>query len=1025
MLLALADLEKKAPGYQKAGIALEQAGRLKEALAAYETARELAASPGDTVAASLSQAEAARKLGQERRAEQAYRAALECDAANRAALRGLADLAYSGNRLAEAEKWSLLLKKSGPNPEDRRFLANLYLKKHDYGAAILELKALLALQGKPRAAETELALAQAYESAGRLKESAAAYRSLLQQVPANPGGQLRYGTLLIRMQRFPEAGVALNKALQSEPGAGQRSLAHKNLALVYEKSGNFDQAARELELSLRDQPPPAGELLVRLARLWSRGGRPEQALGYLDRALLQPGLAAGLQAEAHREKSAIFEKKGETSAALCELEKAVPPGAPAEPQDQVRLAVLLSRGGRSAEALGHLELALAKPQLSGDLRLAALREKGFLLEQSGRRAEAVQAYEKAIALGDSSPGIYLSAANLYQAEAHPEMAVSYLDQVLKNPGANAGDICGAEDGLGMDYLKLGRTGEAASHFATALQRCGENWQRHYYLGLAHYRAREPEAALEQFTRADALKRDPASLLGMALCHKDLGRPGAALHYLQLAMLEPGQATAGQLKQINDTLGYLYAEEYDYDKASEAFSRSLAGSPDTIVSLKLAEVYNLDEKTDKSWQALQQVDPGKFSLAETVEYNDLKSGLLQKSGKKDDALALMERTQRLQPGASRSYAMGLLSQDVGRRQQALQHFQAAYQADPQQDDYACALGYAYASDGRLVDAIKVFEQVANRDPDSEKVREELGYLYSRLGKNDQAAQLFKQALDIMPALPPGSPEESDRMEEDAHRLRGEIAKLTRTFSGAMYASYRTGKAPSTFLANGEQISGALSGQLGVEASYRPPVVGLIDDRILEIFGRVFGSLNPDSAHYNEESTQAGIGLRYKFLREENLWISAERLIKVGKFALDDWLLRLLYSRGKGLEPLAREHNQDYYLLYGELDGYLSSGSFAVYGEGRKGRAFALRPDLLLAPYLALDGRWQTPFTSGGNYLEGGAGISLKYFFNGTAYENYRDTVDFSLSYKHGLFFNQQLSRNSGAYDSLLLSIGLFF
>ena len=1023
LLAVLTAIEKKASWYQKLGVVLEKSDHPREALDAYTAARELASLPGEKVAASLALAEVARKLNLAPRASQAYTTAYEIDPGNQAALRGLADLAYQGGRYPEAEKWmKLLMKLEGAKPADRKFLANLYLKQNDYAAAIPELKAVLQQQGTRATAESWLALAQAYESAGRLQESAATYQGLLRRAPANPEAQLRYGSLLVRMQKYREAEPLLKKASASVLSAAEKALAHRELALVYEKSGNWEKAARELE-GIPDQTGQGGE--VRIALLLNRAGKSAESLRHLDQALARPELGDDQKRLAHREKSVIYQKAGESAAALGELEKSFRPGARKEPRDCVSLGVLLKKAGRPAEALSYLDQALADPSLAKELKLVALREKGQLLEQGGDREAAALEYEKAVALGDRSPGTYLYLANLYQACEKPEQAIGYLDQVARDPAATRSDSCSAADGLGMSYFKLGRNQEAAVHFSAALRRCGENWQRHYYLGLAHYRAQEPVLALEQFSLAQGQQSDPGTLLAMALCHKDLGRPGAAIHYLQLALREPGSATAGQLKQINDTLGYLYADEFAYDKAAEAFRRSLAGSPDNTVSLKLATVYQLAGSTGQSRQALNQVDPARLPPAEAVQYNDLQAELWQREGRVSDALALMEQTQKLQATASRSYAMGVLSQGAGRRQDAIRYFQAAYQKEPQQDEYASALGYACASDGRLEDAIKAFEVVAGRNPDSVKLREELGYLYAKLGRNEQAAKLFQQALDAFPVLPPAGSEERELWEEDAHRTRGEIAKLTRTFSGALYSSYRSGRAPSSFLANGEQISGGLNGQLGVEGAYRPPVLGLINDRILEIFGRVFGNLDPNTLRYNGDSTQAGIGLRYKFLREENLWFSAEKLIKVGKDAQHDWLLRLLYSRGAGMEPASLPHTQDYYLIYGEVDGYFPSDSVALYGELRKGRAFALHTDYLLAPYLALDARWQSPFNAGGNYLEGGAGVSLKYFFNKTRYENHRDMAEFSLSYRHGMFFNDQLSRKSGAYDSGLVSLGLFF
>jgi len=1025
MLRNLTEIERRHAWYMKTGFVFEKTRRLKDSLDAYSTAQDVAKSHAEKIAASLALAEIARKLNLPERARQAYEAALGNDTGNPAALRGLANMAYAGKKYDEAEKWMSLLRQHVLLPEDREFLANLYLMRHDYVAAIQELRIIVDSRGKKASAANLAALAQTYESAGRFQESAAIYRSLLEKTPESAEMQFRCGNLLVRLGKFDEAGPFLKKALLLGLSGRQESVAQRDLALIHEKSGSYEIAAEELKKSLINQPPPGGDLMVRLALLLNKAGKAEEALHYLDKALAEPALTDELKQVSYKEKSAIFEKAGQSSRAADELGKALKYSGKKNAEIDVRLAVLLNKAGRSVEALNYLDQALADPTLSNEMKRTALREKGLLLEKAGRRLEAAHEYEKTVVLGDNSPEINLILANLYQGEENPKTAFDYLTKVINHPQASSQEKCSAEDGLGMNYFKQGRMQDAASHFNAALRRCGESWQRHYSLGLVHYRLNQWEQALAQFLLADGMKKNTDSLIGIALCQKELNRPGAAIHYLKLALREPYHATPKQLKQIYTTLGYLYAEEFAYDLAADAFTRSQADAPDIVVSMKLATVLNLAGKTDEAWQALHNVDEKKLSPSATIEFNDLKSGLLQKLGRNEDAILLLEKTQKLQPTSSRSYELGMLCQKIGQLHKAIEYFQAAYEKAPQQDDYALSLGYAYAADGRISDAITMLEVVATRTPDSTQILEELGYLNSKIGKNEQAVQWFKMALDSFPLMPLGTSEETDRREKEAYRIRGEISKLTKNFNATLYASYRTGKSPSSFQVNGVQTSGGLNGQIGLETSYRPPAIGLRNDRILELFGRVFGNLNPNSLNYNDDSTQAGIGLRYKFLQRENLWISCEKLVKVGKGALDEWLLRLLYSRGKGSEPQPLERNQDYYLLYSELDEYLRSETTAAYAEVRKGRSFSFSSSYLLIPHFVLDARWQSPFTEGGNYFEGGAGVSLKSFLNMTRYEKYRSAADVSINYKHGIFINQGFSKNAGDYDSVLLSLEFSF
>jgi len=1024
MLQALQEIERTQARQLKAGYLYEKTGQFDQALNAYLAAGNMASTPAEKVTASLALAEVAIKLNLREQARQAYLSAIESDSNNAAALRGLAQLAYRDNKYDEAGKWILQLERDGLSAEDREFLAQLYLNQQDYAAAIVQLKAALAQEGMKASKDTLTTLAQAYESAGKFPESAALYQSLQLKAPQDGELQLRLGNLLVRMEKFQAAEPHLRKALSSNLAAPGKHTAQRNLALIYEKAGNFQRAAEYLKLSLSNQPAPGADTLVRLAVLLNKGGKSAEAQSYLDRALAVPSLPYQHRRQAHLEKGAIFEKAGDHLAAAAQLEKSLQSGGPIDPETLVRLAILLHKGGKPEQALSYLDRALAAPSLTAKLKRVAWREKGLLLEQAGRPLEAAREYEKAVAAGERSPTIYLILANLYR-ESEPVKADSYLDQVIKSPVASTGDRCSAEDGLGLSYLQKQQSPEALAHFLAATRLCGESWQRRYYSGLARYQAKNWQQALEQFQLAELQKKDAANLLGMALCHVELGRPGAAVHYLESALGAPGSLKPEQLKQINDTLGFLYAEEHAYDKAAYAFARSLANAPDDVISLKLATVLNLADHTDRSWRALSRIEAGRLSQAERIEYKDLKAGVLQKQGKHGEALVLLEEAQKLQPTADRSYRMGGVHQTLGQRKKGIERFRYAYEKEPQHDEYALSLGYACLADKRFKEAIAPFEVVAARNPEFSRIREELGYLHSRIGDNEKALFWFKNALDSYPVLAQGNSKERESWEKDTHRLRSEIGKRTKSFGAALYSSYRAGNAPTPLVGTGQPQSGGLTGQTGLEAWYRPGKIGFIDDRIFEIFGRVFGNLDANSLKYNSRSTQAGIGLRYKFLKSENLWLSGEKLFKVGEDALDDWLLRLLYSRGKGFEPRPLELSQNYYLLYGELDAYLSSETVAAYAEVRKGRAFTVRPHYLLTPHLVLDSRWQSPYSAGGNYLEGGAALSLKYFFNRTRYHNYRDMVDFSITYKHGIFFDRGYGRKVGDYDTALFSVGVFF
>lgn len=1020
-LNSLNALEKKHASFMKAGYLNEKLNKLAEALVAYGEAGKLARSAAEKSAAASALAQLHWRMKEWDAARRAFEELRAIDPGNRDALRGLARIANLRKQYAESEKWIRQIPPGELKREDHELLANLYLQKQDHDAAIKELRTVASLQGTDATAETLSVLAQSYEAAGRLKESESVYRSLLAKGSGNSELYFRYGTLLVRMEQFRAGASAFQKAIALGLADQRKGEAHRSLARIYERLGQNDLATAELENSLNHRLPNQDEDRISLARLLSRSGKDAEALRQLDGVVNSATAAARLKRTAYLEKSLIFEGRGRFSEAASQLEKAGADSAEA----LLRLATLLEASGRTDDALKWLDQALAKQNLPKEQQLAAYRQRGVILEKTGHPAEAARSFERAMALGDGSPSMYLGLAQLYQAAGEQEKAGEYFQKVVDMPGVSTAETCAARDGLGMLALSGGRISESIPQLAGALSLCGETWQRHYYLGIAYYRDKQWQPAMDQLQRADAIKKDAATLLYIALCHKELGKRGTAIAYLQLALQETANAPLGLRKQILDTLGYAYADESAYERAAGAFAQSLELAPDNIVSLKHASVLSRTERTDEAWQALQKVDTNLVSPALKIEYNDLKADLLQKRGQGAEALQIMEENQKRAPSASRSYEMGLLCRKLGQLQKTNDYLRSAYEMEPGNMEYALSLGYAYASTENYPEATALFEKVAEQHPDYTKVYEELGYLYMKAGDNERAAMRFKQALDRYPAADFTVSGENERWGRDAERIRGEIGKLTKNVSGVAYWSYRSGTARNTVLIPGGQASGGLTGQVGLEVSARPPVIGFRDDRMFEVFGRVFGNQKNDSAIYQESSTQAGIGVRAKPLQSENIWISAEKLLKIGDDAVDDWLFRLLYSRGSGSTPLYGTSQQNYSLLYGEADYYVRSDTTAAHLEARTGGAFSVWSNALLIPHLVVDGSWQTPFTAGSTYLEGGAGLLLRYFFNGTRYENYRNTLDLSATYKHGLFFDKDFRKKTDEYDSGILSIGLGF
>jgi len=254
-------------------------------------------------------------------------------------------------------------------------------------------------------------------------------------------------------------------------------------------------------------------------------------------------------------------------------------------------------------------------------------------------------------------------------------------------------------------------------------------------------------------------------------------------------------------------------------------------------------------------------------------------------------------------------------------------------------------------------------------------------------------------DVAPAPTETADDVQRRQEEELHQLRREVTKLENQFDFSLYQSYRAKSGP------GPAVPGALSGgvipsQGGAEVAFTPPKIGFRDERIFQVYGRVLWSNDPNSISIDGDTLQGGVGARYKPLREQSLWLSVERLIKVGDLAQNSWLARVMYGWQDGYDVKPLRDSWNYTLFYGDAGYFFNGDVFAFYGEARQGWTFNFGDRVLLTPHVIVDGRAQTPNGDTTNYAEVGAGVSLRYLFRESFYRGTAGSFETLVYWKKG-------------------------
>ena len=236
-------------------------------------------------------------------------------------------------------------------------------------------------------------LAAAYGRLGYSNEAVATIRRAIELEPRNAEHKATLGHVLLGMGVEGAASAAFREAVALDAGEPR---AHAGLAEIARRSGKYDEAIAELDLALAD---------ARLDR------RTRESLAATRTTLLtEKGDAAALEARAQAGTAsaadmsalaALLAGRGEWSRAALLLEATSPQGT-----DRERLAFYYFRSGRFRDA--HAAYAeLAKTGGRGDLEI----NDGASLARLGSDAEAIAAYDRALAIDDTQARALLFRAN--------------------------------------------------------------------------------------------------------------------------------------------------------------------------------------------------------------------------------------------------------------------------------------------------------------------------------------------------------------------------------------------------------------------------------------------------------------------------------------------------------------------------------------------------------------------------------------------------------------------------------------
>ncbi|HEX8926342.1 MAG TPA: DUF3857 domain-containing protein, partial [Terriglobales bacterium] len=271
---------------------------------------------------------------------------------------------------------------------------------------------------------------------------------------------------------------------------------------------------------------------------------------------------------------------------------------------------------------------------------------GLTYLSAGQYSKSEAAYKKAIEVNPYDEYAYNNLGNLYmQQERWDDAMVQFRKQIEANPLDKLAHV-----GLGQSLIRARRYAEAVPELEAATQITPDNAYALQLLGEAYLKSNQADKAIEVWDRAAEKQPEPIiwnNIAYVLACEKQ--RLDRAQQYAESAVsstsallknLSPdqaewmGAAVSGQLATYWDTLGWVYFQQGNYDKAEKYLYAAWLNTQHGEVGDHLGQLYEKRGQRDKAITIYAESLAGRRAIPETRDH--LKA--MGKDAKAIDALA---------------------------------------------------------------------------------------------------------------------------------------------------------------------------------------------------------------------------------------------------------------------------------------------------------------------------------------------------------------------------------------------------
>lgn len=368
-----------------------------------------------------------------------------------------------------------------------------------------------------------------------------------------------------------------------------------------------------------------------------------------------------------------------------------------------------------AAALAELDVVLDDPSratMAPSEVASALAIKGGILLALDRGSEARTAFERAVALDPQNiPALVGQGQNLYSSGRYTE-ALTRFDEAVRRDPSNIAAIVGSA----MAKISLERVDEAKKQLAAARKIDPNDMSLALWLAKAEEALGDKSSAETDYSLATTLAKpeNKDAVLAYAAFAAFLASQGRAAE--AQGKLDEARKKVQDSATLDRAFGDIAAAQGKFDGAVAYYLAALKKSPNDLATrFRLASTYRRMRKFDLATAELDRI---------------------AESDKDYPGMAL-ER--------------GLLFEESGNVEKALEQFRSAYQKAPNDPDLALRVGAALVTIGKIDEGLPLLLKVQEKRADSAEVNHYLGRAYLKKGGTEsaQAMRLLQRAAELDP------------------------------------------------------------------------------------------------------------------------------------------------------------------------------------------------------------------------------------------------------------------------------------